>query len=249
MKRTVLVGLFSLLAISSSKAVDVEVKDYVDKLKTQLNKTPLYANDRRKVQSYLRRYYDTKINNKERKARPLAGDAKAVADSIANSYQAISRMPGNHQKAAEHYLYDAAGVVALSKRNPADVSRGVRASRATERAGVAGTTRKRSGGVMGDINSALGGDKSKAAAKASVRNSQTAKPKVVRQVTKNAEGKTVQTRTARRAAQLKREKSKPTEVKKKRASEKMTKEEFAAKKRAKLKRKMERIKRENAARK
>ncbi len=102
------------LCASMNKGGKHLVQEHTSQLESMLKGTSLNSENRRKLQSYLRRYFDNEIYGGKRQITKLDNpEARKIANTITNSYQTIVRTPGSHKEAAKRYALQAAGAVAL----------------------------------------------------------------------------------------------------------------------------------------
>lgn len=247
MKRSVLiisVSLFFLAsgslhaAVESSKGKHL-VEDHISALNSQLKNVTLNSAERRKLESYLRRYFDNKLYNQNRKLSHLDNaETRRVADSITNSYQDILKTSGTHKQAATHFALQAGGLIAYyTKPSKRSKEKGrVTPSRATEKPETkqVGTSEPKPKGWLQEAESMVFGNEAKKPIET--------KPVVAQPKAKPVEAKTApsieQAAAKKKTEPAKKEVSKTNKGKtKKSKANKKTSQEKAAHKQAKMKKK------------
>lgn len=202
------------------------VQDHISTLRTQLASTNISYEHRKKLESYLRRYFDSELYGQHSELKPLDKDTQKIANSIISSYQDILKTPGNHKQAAMNFALQAGGLVAYHT-NPKKATKraskgGVTPSRASEKPGTKQvSTEQKPKGWMEEAESLLFGKKSeqptetKPAVAQSAAKTTTAKP-VVKPIEKTQMA-SEKTTKAKKQAGKKHKKKTEKEKKEKRA--------------------------------
>lgn len=90
------------------------VQDHIAKLNESLKTTNLSAEDRRKLETHLRHYFDNARTGHQGVVHDLTNpESQKIANIIKKSYSDILKTPGSHKEAANRFADQAAGQIAL----------------------------------------------------------------------------------------------------------------------------------------